>query len=88
MDVEQRQPVGTPKELVLSRETHVAVVDVDPTLEASTAGLGPQSGADAGSVEASLVLEDKTEPELVPEMQVLDKLRSPEDEFFVVSLSA
>jgi hypothetical protein len=88
MDAEQREPIGTPKELGLSQETHVAAVVVDPTLEASAAGLGPQSGADAGSVEASLVLEDKTEPNLVPEMQVLDKLRSPEEEFFVVSLSA
>jgi hypothetical protein len=88
MDAEQREPVGTPKELGLSQETHVAAVVVDPTLEASAAGLGPQSGANADSMEASLVSEDKTELDLVPKMQVLDKLRSPEEEFFVVSLSA
>jgi hypothetical protein len=59
-------------------------------LEASVAGLGPRSGADAGSEKESLVSEDKSqpEPELEPDRLVINKLGSPADEFFVVSLSA
>jgi hypothetical protein len=92
VDVGQRQPGSSPLELGLSRETHVAATEVDPTLEASAASLGPRSGADAGSEKESLVSEDKSQPEPEPELEpdrlVINKLGSPADEFFVVSLGS